>query len=287
MTAPVAAPPRCPLCGAGDPALLASLDRPPAGEKDYGVAPGQYRRSIYQCRECGLYLNAHALLSPDYYTGDYNQASWQRDFLTPFTRILSLPDDQSDNRRRVARVLAFMRRRELDPAEADVLDVGSGLCVFLAELGRHGCRCVCVDPDPAAVRHAREHAGVEWGHAGTLDTFPDTHRFDVVAFNKVLEHVPDPLRLLEQGRRLLAPGGFLYVELPDGDLAREHGDLTHRQEFFAEHCAVYHPEAVRRLASLARLEVLELGRLHEPSGKCTVFAFLEPARHVVPPPHGP
>lgn len=273
MTVAVAAP-ACLLCGATDAELLATLTRPPAREKDYGVPPERYRRSIYRCRDCGLYLNAHDLLAEDYYAGGYNADSWSRDLLEPFRRIRALPPEQSDNKQRVRRILGFLRRQGRDPARLRVLDVGSGLCVFLAELAGSGCYAECVDPDPAAVEHAIRHAGVATGHAGTLDTYRAAQPFDLVTFNKVLEHVPDPVRLLRQATGVLASDGVIYVELPDGDLARQHGNVTDRQEFFAEHCAVYSPDTTARLARQAGLVPQVIASLVEPSGKCSVYGFL-------------
>jgi len=274
VTATALAAPTCLLCGSPAPELLAALTAPPPREKDYGVPPGDYHRAIYRCRVCGLYLNAHRFFTGDFYQGDYNSASWSRDLLGAFQRIRSLPLEASDNKQRVKRILAWFRRQGREPAGLRVLDVGSGLSVFLAELSQSGCYSECIDPDPAAVAHALEHAGVARGHAGTLDDYQPITPFDLVTFNKVLEHVPDPVRLLRQGAALLAPGGTVYVELPDGDLAREHGTVVDRQEFFAEHYAVYNQSTLARLAAAAAMVPRPIASIREPSGKCSVYGFL-------------
>lgn len=269
-------PPSCLVCGAAGAVLVDTVPVRPAGEKDYGIPAERYRRAIYQCRSCGVYLNAHGLLPDGYYEGAYNEATYRGDLLAPFERIRALPPEASDNKQRVGRIVAHLRGRGLALADATVLDVGSGLCVFLAELKAHGPRCWCIDPDPSAAEHARRHAGVDHAYAGTLDTFETDVRFDLVTFNKVLEHVTDPARLLQQAARLLAPGGAIYVELPDGDLARRHGRPRDRQEFFTEHHAIYNPSALARLAKAAGLRCEGVTSIEEPSGKCTVYGFLTP-----------
>ena len=49
----------------------------------------------------------------------------------------------------------------------------------------------------------------------------------------------EPLHLLERCRRDLAPGGFLYLELPDGEAAMEDVDGYGREEFFVEHHHIF------------------------------------------------
>ncbi|HET8650645.1 MAG TPA: N-acetylneuraminate synthase family protein, partial [Gemmatimonadales bacterium] len=269
--------PVCPVCASADAELLTIVTTPPPREKNYGVPAERYRRALYRCQDCGAFINWHGMLAGDYYRGDYNQACWPDRLLEPFRRIRALPPDESDNKQRVARVVRHLSNRGCSPGSTRTLDIGSGLCVFLAELGdQWGGELVCVDPDPAAAAHALEHAGVSAAHAGTLDDFAPGIGFDLVTFNKVLEHVPDPVRLLGQARSLLATGGTVYLELPDGELALEHGRLSERQEFFAEHLAVYTRSAVERLVGNAGFRAIETASLHEPSGKCTVYAFLEP-----------
>lgn len=267
---------RCRVCGGREADLLAVVDRPPAGEKDYGVPPGEYRRSLWRCRGCQVYLNRQEIVPHAFYTGGYNQAIYAGRLLEAFRRVRALPEGESDNRARVRRVAAFLAAVRGGVAGARVLDVGSGLCVFLAELKEQGCEGHCVDPDPAAVRHALEHAGVDGAHAGTLDTYEPAGRFDLVTFNKVLEHVAEPVRLLRQARALLAPGGAVYVELPDADLAQRFGALTERQELFAEHYTAWNRPSVERLAREAGCAPVALESLREPSGKCTIYAFLKP-----------
>lgn len=55
--------------------------------------------------------------------------------------------------------------------------------------------------------------GVTAMHGGRLEDVPGT--FDVVSMIHVLEHIPDPVPVLKGVQRRLAPGGLLFVEVPD------------------------------------------------------------------------
>jgi 2-polyprenyl-3-methyl-5-hydroxy-6-metoxy-1,4-benzoquinol methylase len=211
------------------------------------------------------------------YQGNYVNSTYGDDGIRrSFERIIGLDPAKSDNVGRVKRIVDFAARHFPDEGKGrhSVLDVGSGLCVFLHRLkSETGWECTALDPDPRAVAHARERVGVN-AVCGDFMQLQDLGRFDMVTFNKVLEHVVDPIRMLAQSREHLLPNGFVYVELPDGEAAAVEG--PGREEFFIDHHHVFSTESLRTLATRAGFVTLELERLREPSTKFTLRAFLTP-----------
>ncbi len=157
-----------------------------------------------------------------------------------------------------------------------MLDVGSGLCVFLARMREPAGRAPRSIPIRARARHARDTVGVEAVAAARLPAAA-VARYDVVTFNKVLEHVDDPIALLAHARPLVADHGFVYVELPDGEAAAREAGFG-REEFFVEHLHVFSLASLARLAERAGFEARVIERLREPSGKFTLRAFLTPRK---------
>ncbi len=96
-----------------------------------------------------------------------------------------------------------------------ILDVGCGNGLFLSWMKELGWEVVGVEPDEKAVKVAREEYGLEV-YQGTLESikFPD-NSFDVITMSHVIEHVPDPLTLLYECKRILKPGGKLIVITPN------------------------------------------------------------------------
>lgn len=255
------------LCGSTMLSELFAYDAPPEGETRFDLRGQAYRRSILKCRDCGHCISRHDLKMGAFYEGSYVDATYGDDGIRKsFERITSLPPEQSDNAGRVRRIEEHFAGRR-----GSVLDVGSGLCVFLHAMKRAGWICTALDPDERAARHAAERVGVRAVRADFMNA-SDIGRFDLVTFNKVLEHVEDPVTMLSRAVRFLAPAGQVYVELPDVAAA---ADGPGREEFFIEHFHIFSPKSVEILAARAGFRVRAAGRLREPSGKYTVYAFAE------------
>ena len=137
-----------------------------------------------------------------------------------------------------------------------------------------GWDCTAVDPDERAARHAESVVGVT-AVCGDFMLLQDLGRFDVVVFNKVLEHVENPVEMLSRALVHVNPESVVYVELPDGESAACEG--FHREEFFIEHLHVFSKASVVRLGERAGFTVIGVERLREPSSKYTLRAFLVPS----------
>ena len=42
----------------------------------------------------------------------------------------------------------------------------------------------------------------------------NSKKFDLISFNKVLEHVKNPIMLLKSSKRFLNENGIVYIEVP-------------------------------------------------------------------------
>ena len=260
----------CP-CGGQHLELVHTYQQPPKGETRFPFVEETYVRALERCRVCDHFVSRHTMTIEHLYEGGYVDATYGDRLGQTFERILALPPEQSDNAGRVARVLDFAEER-FGGRTATILDVGSGLCVFLARMKEMGWRGTALDPDPRAVEHARNVVGVD-AVEGDYLSVEGLGRFDVVAFNKVLEHVPDPVTMLARAARIhLAPGGFVYVEVPDGPAAAAEG--FGREEFFIEHHRAFSAASLAQLAGRTGLSPSRIDRLHEPSTKYTLAAFL-------------
>lgn len=267
------APLRCGCDGAGF-SLLWDYDAPPPFEISLKL-PGTYCRQVWRCDWCGHYVNRHPYDLATLYRGDYVDATYGNQLRATFQRIVALPPEKSDNHGRVRRIIGFARSHFADHQTAgwvpSVLDVGSGLCVFLNLLKQEGWRCTALDPDPRQTKHAEETADVRAICADFMAA-GDLGHYDVVTFNKVLEHVADPVAMLSRARDYIAPGGFVYVELPDGVAAAADGPA--REEFFIDHSHIFSDASFALMVERAGFRACIIERLRDPSGKYTLCGFL-------------
>ena len=267
----LSAPPVCVLSGLADWQFVAGYDAPPVGETDFGFSP--YRRELWQSASSGHVVNAHGMDLSALYQGDYWNRTYPNGPEPIFRKIMALPPDRSDNRRRVARIEAYWRERAPD-APRTLLDIGAGLAVFPAAMREAGWTASALDPDPRAADHARDVAGVQGLVCDFLrDRAPG--RYGLVSLNKVLEHLPpEPMiAMLARTRDALLPGGLVYVELPDGEGALADAGPD-REEFFIEHYCAFSMTSFALLARRAGLRLDLLERVREPSGKYTLRGFL-------------
>ena len=262
----------CPMCN-GQMGFNWSYDVAPEGEMRYAFPQeSDYYREYHRCRTCGHFLgwlpfSIDRLYAADYVDSTYGGLDGIR---RTFARIMALPPERSDNRQRVRWIHdALSRHGGAIPGEADkprLLDVGFGLGVFPAAMQAEGWECDGIDLDDRQVEHAREYLGIT-AYQEDLTSIAGVGPFDLITFNKVLEHVEKPEELLAASARLLKPGGLVYVELPDGEGALSGG--WGREEFFIEHIHVFSFASLVLLGDHAGFRSLECERVREPSSKYT------------------
>jgi 2-polyprenyl-3-methyl-5-hydroxy-6-metoxy-1,4-benzoquinol methylase len=129
-----------------------------------------------------------------------------------------------------------------------ILDVGCGSGRSMKRLAALGWQVQGLDFDPKAVNAARDqglHVSL-----GTIDDqdFADGF-FDAVVMSHVLEHVPDPRKLLESCRRILKLGGHLVSVTPNASSwgHRRYGQFWRGLEP-PRHLHIFTPMAIERLA---------------------------------------
>jgi 2-polyprenyl-3-methyl-5-hydroxy-6-metoxy-1,4-benzoquinol methylase len=134
-------------------------------------------------------------------------------------------------------------RRYVAPV-SKVLDIGCAAGFFLRVMDEEGHDVYGVELSATIAAHAKQHLGAERIYVGTLDDLPtdrpgfEPHSFDLVSLWDVVEHVPDPQRLLRQAKEMLTPHGTLILETQNVDstfaglLGRRWQHYKHREHLY-------------------------------------------------------
>lgn len=131
--------------------------------------------------------------------------------------------EETEGQRHTARASLEKIERWVDGRR--ILDLGCWVGFLLAEARERGWHVTGVEPSEYAAAYAREEFGLAIHEQDLLTADLPSHAFDAVVLGDVIEHLTDPLGALEHIATLLAPGGVLYVTIPDSGsrLARRMG----------------------------------------------------------------
>jgi len=98
-----------------------------------------------------------------------------------------------------------------------VIDMACGEGYGSELLSRSAASVVGVDANPDAHEHARlryRRQNLTFDR-GMVESYGARSSFDAVVFLQTIEHIQDPVAVLEHFRTLLAPGGVAYVSTPN------------------------------------------------------------------------
>jgi len=190
-------PVNCYVCGSSNDREFLQLVR-----RANDGSGGNYR--VAQCRDCGfLFINPRP--TPDGLTELYaKHIAYFRDDYEPLSREMPV----------LTRVLGDIRQFV---SAGSILEVGCGRGELLEIARQAGFQVFGCDLQPSPSLDPRIPV-----HLGDLESSAlPPHSFDCIVMRNTLEHLFDPRKELQMCGRLLKPGGFLYLKVPNG--AYEHG----------------------------------------------------------------
>jgi SAM-dependent methyltransferase len=139
----------------------------------------------------------------------------------------------------------------------DLLDFGSGWGVQLKEAEAAGWRAVGLEVDRRKIEFCREQ-GLSAVFGDLLERPFEPESFDAVMAEQVFEHLYSPVPYLEEIRRVLRPGGVVYIAVPnfggiEAKLQRTRWDLLHP----VSHVRYFDRASLAHLMSRCGFEVIK------------------------------
>lgn len=158
---------------------------------------------LVRCNNCGFqYLNPR--LRSDVVIEGYSQGSDEM-FIS----------QAAGRERTFAKSMKLIERHK--PDKGRLLDVGTAGGSFLAVAKRSGWEVAGCEPNRWLANWGNDKYGLDIQPGTIFDMQLEDASFDVVTLWDVLEHTPDPSKVLFECQRVLKPGGLLVVNYPDVD----------------------------------------------------------------------
>jgi len=160
-----------------------------------------------------------------------------------------------ESARRLRLVQRYVRRGRL-------LEIGSAVGYFLAAAKRAGFEPTGIEPAEELARAARERFGVDARAGFVEDAELEPASFEAVCMWHVLEHIPDPQRVLRRLLDVLTPAGVLAIEVPNaGSEEARHLGAAWPHWDPAHHVGHYTPASLRALVEGAGFAVVRVDTL--------------------------
>ena len=231
------------------------------------VIKGKYERYYYQCSKCKHMYSKHKMhWSESFYEEQYFNTTYQNEKKLDkrFNFVKKLPVAKSDNKNRVIRINKFFKKKNLE-----VLDIGSGIGIFLYEMKKNGWKVSGIESDKQFADYSNKRHKLNV-HCKDLFKFNPKKKFNLITLNKVLEHVKNPIKMLKKCKDFLKKDGLVHIELPS---VRSKKNGKNSEEFCIEHHQVFSQQSLKFLISKSGMEPLMLKDIMDPSGKYTIYGL--------------
>jgi SAM-dependent methyltransferase len=180
--------------------------------------------AISRCSQCELVF-ASPTPSEEALRDFYNGFQYAR---LPESAFATQVTYTENGTQRFLKTIADLRNGE--PVRA-ALDFGGGLGFFAAALANKCDKVVLFDLDPRSLNFAKEKFGGKFKVNSSAESALDDGPYDLILLNQVIEHVTDPVALLRNLKRALAPNGIIAITTPNNRT----NDFWLRPELFYHH----------------------------------------------------
>lgn len=202
---------------------------------------------VLRCPNCGLAWRSKFDITANYYI-DLHTGEGDVDKERVVTRLHNAED-------RLISLKKFLPRN-------GVCDIGCGDGSFLSVLRNNGYQeCWGIEPSVYACASALEKKlDVVTGNLSNLQHAKEGRSFKACTLFHVIEHVPDPLEVLQVLRDALPLGGIVIIETPDADAAIQKATNHKNALIYHEHLFYWTEKSLHMALEQNGFKVVQVSR---------------------------
>lgn len=191
----------CPVCNSDKvETVFTAIDHTVTGES-FGVA---------KCKNCSLLFTENIPSANEigkYYASEnyISHSDTQKGFINKAYHII---------RKRTLLQKKELIEKETGKSSGKLLDIGCGTGAFLHAMQVGGWACTGLEPDDAARKRAIEQYNLSVSPADEIYNLPG-ETYDAVTMWHVLEHVHDLNGYVNQLKKIIKPGGKIFIAVPN------------------------------------------------------------------------
>jgi 2-polyprenyl-3-methyl-5-hydroxy-6-metoxy-1,4-benzoquinol methylase len=260
----------CAVCGGTDRQVVYESTLARAASEDGRLDPESAHYQINRCNRCSL-LYSSPIFEPNEVQLLYTESEHDN--------LASKMGGEERNVRRTMELYYGLARPHLSGRER-ILDVGCDTGIILETARGDGFRELYgIEPVPVAAAEAERIPGA---HISTRfyedEQYPDAY-FDLITLIHVLDHLVDPINVLEKAWTQLKPGGVIVAVVHNSGslVANVLGERFPAYNLY--HHYFFDKRALRRLFRRGDFEVLRAG----PTFNCYSLGFFLHKAPILPP----
>ena len=217
-----------------------------------GINSGYFKSSIYSCNICNLVQ----LYKPSYNISNYEKNKYNKEFNVESDKEYFKRFDKEQNER-ISRI-GIQNLRNMK-----VLDIGPAYGIFLDVVKNIAKSTFAVEPSSNMRKHLESNGHSAFKSLSDLSTFKSY--FNVITCFDVIEHVKDPLNLLNQSYNFLNKGGKMFLSMPNHDdlLLDVIGNQFKKFFYQKSHLSYFDYKSTKYLIKKSKFKNYQLGYLHK------------------------
>lgn len=211
------------------------------------------------CPHCGLYFFSEIP------SKDFLKQYYSKDYFTPLesSRNAYFLKSFFARFRALSQFIFIENNSDTQPGKI-ILETGSADGSFLSLFKKKGWEVKGLEYNDFMREKALKKYNITLDGKDIMELNPENETYNVIALPHVLEHMPDPVSVLKQAKKLLRKDGFIFIELPFSPLPGEtsKSDL----DFYLEttHLFNFRDSSLEKLINLAGLEIVKMERYFYP-----------------------